>query len=549
MTPLWRVPRFAVVMLVMLGACTRVTPPEGPAARPPAPRGVSDEPLDDELEPVLDDEPLEDDIGIPAADDTVSMAEVEAAISEDSVPELTEVTPEYLDEILTSSFADTEEIRDRTQFWIDRWTGSGRGYFQRYLNRMGRYSHIVDAEIEARGLPRALRYLPIVESGYNPVAVSRVGATGLWQFMSPTARWLGVRVDGLVDERRDPEVATRYALGYLEDLRDQFNGSWFLALAAYNGGPGTVRRVIRRNGGMDAMGDSLFWALGEDLPNETRHFVPRLFAATELATNAEEYGFMPPSAVDPYEYTEVEVPDATSLETVAKAAGADADEVVALNPHLRQRMTPAGAFPVRIPIGTGEDFEARYAAIPEDERIQYVQHRVARGETMSHIAERYGVSLSVLRSANPEVSPRRMRVGQRLIVPRGGAAAARILAQRSGGGGSSNAVSSGASASNRTLTHVVSRGESLWTIARRYSVTVNDLRSWNELEEGQTIHPGSEISVRGVRVLVYRVQSGDTLSEIAERHGVSTRALAAENGLTTRSVIRPGQEMRIPAGS
>ncbi len=524
-----------VIGVFALGACTPVTSQTPDPARSPGPRSGDASDRESIVDPTLD--PLPPELGVPGAGDTLSLTEVEEALTDAELPELTEVTPRYLDEILTSPFAEADEIRERTQFWLERWTNGGRGYFQRYLNRMGRYSALVDAEIEAQGLPRALRYLPIVESGYNPVAVSPVGATGLWQFMSPTARWRGLRVDALVDERRDPEAATREALRYLSDLREQF-GSWFLALAAYNSGPGRVAGVIRRHGGEAALGDSLFWALGENLPNETRHFVPKLFAATELATNPERYGFEPPRPGNEYRYVEVDVPDATSLEVVAEAAGADPEEVVALNPFLRQKMTPPGRFTVRIPEGTGVDFAARYAEIPEDERITYLQHRVARGETLSHIAARYGVSVSNLRAANPGISPRRMRVGQRIIVPAGGSAAARRVASAQAGTATVPSV--------RTVTHVVSRGESLWTIAQRYGVSVRDLRSWNDFREGQTIYPGNRVEIRSARVIVYRVQTGDTLSEIAERHGISTRALAEENGLTLRSVIRPGQEMRIP---
>ena len=321
------------------------------------------------------------------------------------------------DPILTSPYASNPDIQEQVEFWMEFWQGRGRGYFQRYLHRMVLYHPLVDRELKERGLPWSLRYLPVIESGYSPTAVSRVGATGLWQFMSGTARWLGLRVDGFVDERRDPYRATETALDYLVTLNEDF-GSWFLALAAYNSGPGRVGRILRRHAPDAPAGDSLFWALTDRFPNETSYFVPKLLAASELAANPARYGFDPPNAGDSLSFDLVEVPDATSLDVVAEAAGVETEDVVGLNPQLVQRVTPVRTpWTVRVPPGHAEGFATRLAEIPPEERVTFVQHRVASGETLSHIAERYGVRVSQLSAANPGVSPRRLQIGQRLIVP------------------------------------------------------------------------------------------------------------------------------------
>ncbi|MEZ4422957.1 MAG: LysM peptidoglycan-binding domain-containing protein [Gemmatimonadota bacterium] len=533
--------------LLALAALTGCAPVGGGPA--PAPAPVADEVLPLELP-----EPPVAETETPAG---------EAPVWVDVPDEVAEAAAEdpHLDEILSSPLRNQPEIRERIDFWVNFWSTRGSAHFQRYLDRMGRYQPLVDAEIEARGLPRSLRYLPIVESGYNPGAQSRAAAVGLWQFMSGTARFKGLRVDGIVDERLDPVAATPVALDYLAELREQF-GSWFMALAAYNSGPGRIGGIIRRHAPDAPRTDSLFWALSDRMPNETSHFVPRLFAATEIAMDPERYGFRLPAEIEAFDYETVEVDDAVSLDVVAELIDAEEDVILELNPHLRQRVTPPGRpFTVRVPRGRTVGFAERLAEVPQRQRVTFLQHQVARGETLSHIAGRYGIRVSTLQAANPNVNPRRMRIGQTLIIPTGGVDRARIAAATpaappsagradaaEGGGETTTTTVAVATPGGADVTHVVQRGENPWTISRRYGVPVDDLLAWNSLTKGETIHPGTRLQVRGARVVLYRVQSGDTLSGIAARHGVSARAIADANGLTLRSVIRPGDQMKIPVG-
>ena len=467
-----------------------------------------------------------------------------------------------------------EDLEERVEFWMTFWQGRGRGYFERYLTRMAIYQPVVDRALMERGLPPTLRYLPLIESGYSPVAVSRVGATGLWQFMSPTARWLGMRVDGFVDERRDPLRSTEEALGYLETLRRDF-GSWYLALAAYNAGPGRIGGILRRNAPGATRGDSLFWAMVEKFPRETTFYVPKLLAAAELSGNPENYGFEAPNRADSLAFENVDVEGATSLDVIAEAANVPVEEIINLNTHLVQRVTPINThWMVRVPRTSVEGFAERLALVPPDERVTFIQHRVASGETMGHIAGEYGIRLSQLRAANPGVRPQRLQIGQRLIIPRGpsssrDATTTRVASTRaaptatadasnesSTSAQPADALRAASTSSGSNAAHIVRSGESPWTISRRYGVGLDELLAWNDLDRGSVLRPGDRLQVHGsagagttvaTRVREYRVRSGDTLSQIAERHGVSTGALIRHNGLSSRSVIKPGQRIRIPA--
>ncbi len=537
------------------GASSPVTPGPAPVLRPQAQEAPG--------------EPKDQDTDSDAADQRAPATRTPDAVVPSVGAELVEMSEREAwlqgpDEIKTSAFATHADIQERIDFWMEFWQGRGRTYFARYLSRMATYQPLIDRGLMERDLPPTLRYLPLIESGYNPVAVSRVGATGLWQFMSPTARWLGLRVDGFVDERRDPFRSTDLALDYLVSLQEDF-GSWYLTLAAYNSGPGRVGGILRRNANDAPRGDSLFWALSHKFPRETALYVPKLLAAAELATYPELYGFEQPNPSDSLTFERVDVEGTTSLDVVAEAANVSLEEVVALNPHLVQRVTPLNTlWSVRVPLGSRDGFAERLALIPPDERVTFIQHRVASGETLGHIAGDYGIRLSQLRAANPGVRPERLQIGQRLIIPKGPATSDSRVASaqnRSSQPATAEPADALTAVATRdgdvaTTTHVVRSGDSPWSISRRYEVALDDLLKWNELNRRSVLRPGDRIQVRGVaqaqstvasRPTRYRVQSGDTLSQIAEQHGVSTRSLMQHNGLSSRSVIKPGQTIQIPA--
>jgi membrane-bound lytic murein transglycosylase D len=241
-------------------------------------------------------------------------------------------------------------INSRVERWIDEFQTTRRDEFTALLERRGLFENLIRTKLRDRGLPEDLLYLAVIESGLSPRAVSRVSAVGLWQFMDPTAREMGLRVDDYVDERRDPVRATDAALDYLEELHQRF-GSWYLAAAAYNAGPGRVERVLRLYADGRTGEEEIYWEVLRHLPLETREYVPRLVATTILANDADNLGFAA-STYPEYVYDVVFVPGGTRLEAVAETLGEGGHVLRDLNPHLVRGVTPPGEiYGVRVPIG------------------------------------------------------------------------------------------------------------------------------------------------------------------------------------------------------
>ena len=327
-------------------------------------------------------------------------------------PDLTGVD----DEILGSPMLRDPEFRAEVDKWIEFWRTRSSRWFPSYLERMGWFEETVDSALAARDLPPSLRYLPVIESGYSPGAVSVARAVGLWQFMAPTARGFGMEISPLVDERRDPYKSTTAAVRFLETLREDF-GSWFLALAAYNSGPGRVERVLRRYAPLAPRSDSLYWAIRQHLPKETQEFVPKLLGAIVVAGSPASHGYQVVKAGG-FDFDQVAVPDATTLDVVARAAESAETEIARLNPEYVRGMTPPGRRALlRVPLGKGSTFRSNYARIPRSERVSFVEHEVTAGETLGYIALQYGVPLADLRAANPRIRPRRLRIGMLVTVP------------------------------------------------------------------------------------------------------------------------------------
>lgn len=321
-----------------------------------------------------------------------------------------------IDEILATDAMSDPAFREAVDRWVGYWRETAASAVPDFLGRMGSFGAMVDLALADAGMPPSLRYLPLIESGYNPRASSRARAVGMWQFMAATAGGLGMEVTPLLDERRDPEKSTEAAIAFLADLHQEF-GSWFMVLAAYNGGPNRMRRVLTRYAPGQPPSDSLFWALRRHFPPETREFLPKLFGAAIVAADPEAYGHeAAPHA--PFRYDEVSVPDATTLDVIARAAAVPQAEIERLNPQFVRGITPRGRTTViRVPEGTGAAFTAAYALVPPEERVSFVEHRVVRGDTLSHIALRYGVRVADIQAANPGVRPQALRIGVMLTVP------------------------------------------------------------------------------------------------------------------------------------
>lgn len=349
---------------------------------------------------------------------------------------------------------------------IGYYTGPYRERLIVAMSRGSEYINFIQSCLREAGLPTDLAYLPLVESAFNTRARSRASAQGIWQFVKGTAGLYGLRVDGLVDERSDPYLATEAAVAHLADLYTEF-GDWELALAAYNSGSGRVRRALRRsNGSKD------FWSIRRHLPRETRNYVPAFWAALVVAKDPEGYGLPPWQPRDTC-LARVSVSGALDLEVLAERVELSADELADLNPGLVHRLTPpVGSYRVAVPCGQEQTVAAAIEAIPPDQRVRRYIHTVRRGDTLSVLARRYGSSVSTIMAANGIRNPRRLRIGQKLVIPR-------------------TVSSSGETriAQARPDRYVVRRGDTLYGIARRYGTTVDAIKRRNGLG-GSLIRPG-----------------------------------------------------------
>ena len=242
------------------------------------------------------------------------------------------------------------EVNEQVEYWIGRFAGPQRRDFEAYLVREGLYGGMIRDRLRSRGMPEDLLYMAMIESGFLATAISPVTASGVWQFMQPTARAYGLDVDEWVDERLDPVRATDAALDYLEELYAEF-GSWYLAAAAYNAGPGLVARTIQRHSPTSLRDDELYWEIQAHLPGKNRAYVPKMLAAAVLVREADRFGFEVEKSL-PYLFDQVLVPDGTPLASLAAALDVPGSLLSELNPHLIRGTTPPDrSYVVRVPKG------------------------------------------------------------------------------------------------------------------------------------------------------------------------------------------------------
>jgi membrane-bound lytic murein transglycosylase D len=389
-------------------------------------------------------------------------------------------------------------LNSRVQYWIDLFTGNERERFALYLSRQGQFEEMITSKLRERGLPEELIYLALIESGYSPIARSRARAVGMWQFMAATARIEGLVVSDYLDERRHVGRSTEAATQHLQRLYRRF-GSWYLAAAAYNSGEGRISRAIARRAPNAPLSDDVFWTIHSLLPRETRDYVPKLIAATIIGRNRERFGFDNVVLLEPAAVDRVMIPDATDFSVIAEAAGVSVEDLVRLNAHLPRQVTPPGrAVEVMLPVGTAPTFQLAYDQIPPEKRVRFLEHTVRRGETLSQIAGRYGTSVSAIQQTNQLRSANRLSIGQRLRIPRG--AAIRVAASASrpvpSGGPSSGERPESTPAPSSTTTYRVRAGDSIWAIAQRHGVNMNDLLEWNSLTRRSVIKPGDRLIIR-----------------------------------------------------
>jgi membrane-bound lytic murein transglycosylase D len=365
------------------------------------------------------------------------------------------------------------ELNDSVLACIDLYAGRLREWFASALARGGRYLPQIRETFKAEGVPQDLAYLALVESAFRPAALSRAKARGVWQFIPATGRRYGLEQDWWVDERSDPEKATLAAARYLKQLHGMF-GDWNLAMAGYNAGENTVARGLKRYQATD------FWQLARTraLRPETKNYVPLIHAAIVVAKAPERYGFdVQPEPRPAYETVTVE--GAYDLRLLAECAGGSLEQIQSLNPALRRLATPATrSFDLRVPEGSGAAVRACVLSTPADRRVRFRVHTVARGQTLSSIAGRYGIRVSDLASANNIPTSKRLSIGTELMIPIDPRTPA-VASRESAAPSAPPAPPSGSSSAK--IAYRIRRGDTLGAIATQYGTTIRDLQTWNGL--------------------------------------------------------------------
>jgi membrane-bound lytic murein transglycosylase D len=424
--------------------------------------------------------------------------------------------------------------------------------FQIGLNRSYQYMPYIQEEFRKAGLPEELGWICMVESQFTPKIVSRAGAGGMWQFMRTTGKRYHLRIDNYVDERYNWKSATHSAIAMLTELHAMFDGDWALAISAYNMGEGGLERAIAANGGMRD-----YWQLLETPPasnrirRETKKYYPRFLATLIVASNPERYGFTrSPNAPD--DTTRVPVKGMYALEDLDRVMKYPSGTLAKYNPDLIQGVTPpTGEYNVSVPVKDRRQF---VAALTEVSQLKSIggTHKVRRGETLSQIARRYGVSHHEIMRHNRIRSARHLQVGQTLKIPG-------MSYTGRGGTGSSSAPSSTtttatvAKAESKVTTYTVRSGDTLSEVADRHGVRVQDLQTWNKLGGSTKLTVGQKLAVYGgasssgadTPAQYHVVKAGEYPAKIARAHGIALDEFLSMNGMSQRDTIHVGQRLMV----
>jgi membrane-bound lytic murein transglycosylase D len=436
-------------------------------------------------------------------------------------------------------------MNDQVAGYINYFSNRGRGVVERALARSGRYEDMIRRTLREEGVPQDLIYLAQAESGFHPLAVSRAGARGMWQFMGSRARGYGLARSWWLDDRQDPEKATRAAARHLKDLFNQF-GDWYLAMAAYNSGPGTVQAAVKRTGYAD------FWELYRRnvLPKETRNYVPIIVAVTIMAKNPEQYGLETVVKEKPVPYDTVKIDYPIDLRLAAECVDATATDLQDLNPSLLRLTTPKDKeFELHLPAGSAEKFQSTVASIPVDKRVWWRYHKVQAGETLAAISRTYRIPSQSIAAANT-LDDETLIPETKLIIPMA----------------PGKNTDTGAYA-RATTRYRVRKGDTVESVAENFGVSAKMLRGWNRLKgsslAGKKVlflhlpvapgsagtqvassrshksahHAGTAVASKSGTVH-HKVKRGETLASIANSYNTTVSALKHDN--RNIATLRPG---------
>jgi len=366
----------------------------------------------------------------------------------------------------------------------ERWSAEHPTYIRDLFARAEPFLYYIVDEIEKRGLPMELALLPAVESAYKTNAVSRSKAAGLWQFIPSTGRHFGLRQDYWYDGRRDLITATDAALTYLTQLNGQFDGDWFITLAAYNAGQGTIRRAIKKNKRANRPTD--YQSL--KLRLETQRYVPKLIALKNLVENPEHYGVELPNIANKQTITTIDLPGQIDLKQFAQNANINYANLKNLNgAHKRWATSPNG--PHRLIVRLRDLHRAKTAGqqMAGAPKIKYRQHPIKQGESLSTIARQYGVTVGAIKTSN-NMKNNNIRAGRNLVIPVRGLPDSQAIATKPT---NKNTIGS----ASKKVIHRVKKGDTLWSIARRYQVKLQELISWNQLSRTQILSLNQQLLV------------------------------------------------------
>lgn len=432
--------------------------------------------------------------------------------------------------------------QDATRIEVSRQVASyssNPAQVEKVFQRAAPYLGYILGEVKQRGFPTSIALLPFVESGYDPFAYSSGRAAGLWQFIPDTGKLYGLEQNWWYDGRRDIVASTQAALDHLGALHDEFSGDWELALAAYNAGSGTINAAIERNHRLGKPVD--FWHL--DLPRETTEYVPRLLAIREIVRDPGRYGISLAPIEPAPAFSMVDIDGQIDLGVAASLAGMNTGDFLQLNPGFNRLSTrPDGTHQLAIPVEKLDRFVDRLDSLPDEQRTRNRHHTVQAGDTLSQVARRYGVTVASLQQAN-HLNGSAIRLGQDLLVSNISSAPNQL------------AILPQQRVAQRTApvtTHTVSKGDNLWSIARKYQVSISELQSWNRLSGKSTIHAGQKLQIQGgklasndSRLVHYTVKRGDSLSVIARKYNVSVDDLRRWNKLPGSDHLVPGQRLEL----
>lgn len=463
---------------------------------------------------------------------------------------------------------DSEEVRLHFRYFTH--SNSGRQLFANWLKRSELYLPHVRRVLAQRGLPEDLAFLPFVESGYNPRAISRAGAAGMWQFMPFTGKKYGLNVGWWMDERLDPLKSTGAAADYLAKLHAEFD-DWYLALAAYNAGEGRVTKALKQSGCEDffdlsrkTTGQAKRGKVQYFLPKETRHYVPKFIAVLKIIRNLEELGFATPDWTSGSDLAEIQVRPRTDLQDLARAVDMPWQQFKAYN----AAYADAGSHPnkpstVYVPADMAEAAQRYLSGSRFKEFTGYYSYYTVRsGDTLSHIADRFNVPVAVIKHYNAK-SSNFLRAGETLKIP--GKAEARMTAATmddQGASQSSRAEQEKTRALAKTrANYAVREGDTLWGIAKQYNTSVATLAKANGLDPRGSLSPGQKLYIpdhgqaasrrsqekaeEAKQLITYKVKQGDTLFSIAKRFGVSLSSLLAWNEAADAHSLRPGDQLKV----